>query len=237
GILRRRLGGGRPSGRTGPRGTRPRTRTEAPRRARGGARGLRDRTRGPRPRVLAGRGARGPAGRRVVPAGRARRGGPRGRHRAGARAPRHVDPSAGGWVRRGPDAHRPRLRELGRRAGRDGRTFRRHHRRRGARDPGLSAEAPVSRGDPSGEEFVLLGIPDVNGSIRGKALRPDAFAAAVEHGPVITDLILALDPVDAPITDFDWFGIRTGAADLVVHPDASTQQAMTWRPGWRVCLA
>src|SRR5438552_14558533 len=27
------------------------------------------------------RGARGPAGRRVVPAGRARRGGPRGRHR------------------------------------------------------------------------------------------------------------------------------------------------------------
>jgi len=27
-------------------------------------------------------------------------------------------------------------------------------------------------------EFVLLGIPDVNGSIRGKALRPTAFEAA-----------------------------------------------------------
>src|SRR5438128_575824 len=237
GILRRRLGGGRPSGRTGPRGTRPRTRTEAPRRARGGARGLRDRTRGPRPRVLAGRGARGPAGRRVVPAGRARRGGPRGRHRAGARAPRHVDPSAGGWVRRGPDTHRPRVRELGRRAGRDGRSFRRHHRRRGARDRGLPAEARMSRGEPSGEEFVLLGIPDVNGSIRGKALRPDAFEAAVEYGTVMTDLILGLDPVDTPIADYERFGIRTGAADLIVHPEVDTLRDLAWRPGWRVCLA
>ena len=26
-----------------------------------------------------------------------------------------------------------------------------------------------------GDWFVLLGIPDMNGSIRGKALRPDAF--------------------------------------------------------------
>jgi hypothetical protein len=31
-------------------------------------------------------------------------------------------------------------------------------------------------------EFVLLVIPDVNGSLRGKALRPDAFEAAVRHG-------------------------------------------------------
>jgi glutamine synthetase len=91
-------------------------------------------------------------------------------------------------------------------------------------------------GDKDGE-FVLLGIPDVNGSIRGKALRPAAFESAVRHGTVMTDLILGLDPVDTPITDFERFGIRTGAADLVVHPDPETLHQLTWRPGWRVCLA
>jgi glutamine synthetase len=95
----------------------------------------------------------------------------------------------------------------------------------------------MSRGEHSGEEFVLLGIPDVNGSIRGKALRPDAFEAAVEHGTVMTDLILGLDPVDTPIADYERFGIRTGAADLIVHPEVDTLRDLAWRPGWRVCLA
>ena len=85
-------------------------------------------------------------------------------------------------------------------------------------------------------EFVLLVIPDVNGSLRGKALRPDAFEAAVRHGTVMTDLLLALDPVDAPIADYEKFGIRSGAADLVVHPDTSTLHDLRWRPGWRICL-
>jgi glutamine synthetase len=89
----------------------------------------------------------------------------------------------------------------------------------------------------SGEEFVLLGIPDVNGSIRGKALRPAAFEAALEHGTVMTDLILGLDPTDTPISDYETFGIRTGAADLIVRPDAETIRDLTWRPGWRLCLA
>jgi glutamine synthetase len=89
----------------------------------------------------------------------------------------------------------------------------------------------------SGEEFVLLAIPDVNGSLRGKALRPDAFDTAVEHGTVMTDLILGLDPVDTPISDYERFGIRTGAADLLVHPDVETLRQLPWRPGWRVCLA
>jgi glutamine synthetase len=89
--------------------------------------------------------------------------------------------------------------------------------------------------DPA--EFVLLGIPDVNGSIRGKALRPAAFESALEHGTVMTDLLLGIDPVDAPITDFDKFGIRTGAADLVVRPEPATEQSLAWRPGWRICLA
>ena len=87
------------------------------------------------------------------------------------------------------------------------------------------------------EEFVLLAIPDLNGSIRGKALRPAAFEAAVRHGTVMTDLILGLDPVDTPISDYDRFGIRTGAADLLVQPDVDTVRELTWRPGWRVCLA
>jgi glutamine synthetase len=95
----------------------------------------------------------------------------------------------------------------------------------------------TSEGGSAGSEFVLLGIPDVNGSIRGKALRPAAFESAVRHGTVMTDLILGLDPVDSPITDFERFGIRTGAADLVVHPDPDTVHDLSWRPGWRVCLA
>jgi glutamine synthetase len=89
----------------------------------------------------------------------------------------------------------------------------------------------------SDQGFVLLGVPDVNGSIRGKALRPAAFEAAVANGTVMTDLILGLDPVDTPITDYERFGIRTGAADLVVTPDPATVHELTWRPGWQLCLA
>jgi glutamine synthetase len=86
------------------------------------------------------------------------------------------------------------------------------------------------------EGFVLLGIPDVNGSIRGKAYRSGAFESVMRQGTVMTDLLLGLDPVDSPITDYDRFGIRTGAADLLVHPDPETLHELRWRPGWRVCL-
>src|SRR5881296_2168290 len=86
-------------------------------------------------------------------------------------------------------------------------------------------------------EFVLLGIPDVNGSIRGKAFRPAAFESALRHGAAMTDLLLGLDPVDSPITDYERFGIRSGAADLLVNPDQETLHDLRWRPGWRVCLA
>jgi glutamine synthetase len=106
--------------------------------------------------------------------------------------------------------------------------------------PAQPAERPMP--DPTvareaGEgEFTLLGIPDVNGSIRGKAFRPAAFAKALRHGAAMTDLLLGLDPVDTPIADFERFGIRSGAADLIVHPDPDTLHDLTWRPGWRVCL-
>jgi glutamine synthetase len=111
---------------------------------------------------------------------------------------------------------------------------------------GVEAPAPVAGPSTPGDsrvrrreepEFVLLGIPDVNGSIRGKALRPAAFESALRHGTVMTDLLLGLDPVDTPITDYERFGIRSGAADLLVKPDPDTVHDLSWRPGWRVCLA
>ena len=85
-------------------------------------------------------------------------------------------------------------------------------------------------------EFVLLGFPDMNGSMRGKALRPEAFLTALRHGAAMTDLLLGLDPVDMPIADYERFGIRSGAADLIVHPDPTTLHALTWRPRWRICI-
>lgn len=98
------------------------------------------------------------------------------------------------------------------------------------------AEEDATLPDLSGAEFVLLGLADVNGAIKGKALRPEAFASALRDGSATTDLLLALDPVDAPITDYDGFGIRTGAADLLLHPDPATLHPMVWRPGWWVAL-
>ncbi|MDQ3866745.1 MAG: glutamine synthetase family protein [Actinomycetota bacterium] len=96
--------------------------------------------------------------------------------------------------------------------------------------------AETLRGPGSPREYVLLGMPDVNGSLRGKAFRRDAFEAALRDGTVMTDLLLALDPVDTPITDYESFGIRSGAGDLVVHPDVDTLGELTWRAGWSVCL-
>jgi glutamine synthetase len=95
----------------------------------------------------------------------------------------------------------------------------------------------TTSGNGGNEGFVLLAIPDMNGSIRGKALRPAAFEGAVRDGTVMTDLILGLDPTDTPIADYERFGIRTGAADLVVHPETDTLRDLRWRPGWRICLA
>ena len=101
----------------------------------------------------------------------------------------------------------------------------------------LTAAAPAGGGHGGGGRFVLLGIPDVNGSIRGKALRPAEFDAALGDGTVVTDLLLALDPIDVPITDYDRFGIRSGAGDMLVRPEPDTLRELTWRLGWSVCLA
>jgi glutamine synthetase len=104
-------------------------------------------------------------------------------------------------------------------------------------DAGLSELAATAGADLAERgEFVLLGMPDVNGQVRGKALRPAAFESALRDGAVMTDLLLALDPTDEPITDYESFGIRSGAGDLVVRPDPSTLRELSWLPGWRICL-
>jgi glutamine synthetase len=95
----------------------------------------------------------------------------------------------------------------------------------------------VTAAEPRAAEFVLLGMPDVNGYLRGKGLRGAAFDAAVREGTVMTDLLLALDPTDAPITDYERFGIRSGAGDLIVRPEPDTLRKLAWRPGWSVCLS
>ncbi|MDQ4018426.1 MAG: glutamine synthetase, partial [Actinomycetota bacterium] len=107
-----------------------------------------------------------------------------------------------------------------------------------ALDLSAPAVAPerTERGESAGE-YVLLGMPDLNGSLRGKALRRDAFESAVRDGTVMTDLLLALDPVDTPITDYERFGIRSGAGDLIVRPELDTLRPLAWRPGWSICLA
>lgn len=90
------------------------------------------------------------------------------------------------------------------------------------------------RGDA---QFVLLGVPDLTGAIRGKALAPDAFETARRDGVAMTDLLLAVDPADAPIETYDSIGLRSGAADLIARPDSETLAELCWRPGWMICLA
>lgn len=101
----------------------------------------------------------------------------------------------------------------------------------------LGTEAATRSAAAGAGEFVLLGIPDVNGAIRGKALRPAAFESALRNGAVVTDLLLALDPVDVPITDYESFGLRSGAGDILVRPEPETLRELSFRPGWRICLA
>ena len=81
------------------------------------------------------------------------------------------------------------------------------------------------------------GSPTSTARSAARRCGPHAFESALRHGTVMTDLILGLDPVDTPITDYERFGIRSGAADLIVHPDPDTLRDLSWRPGWRVCLA
>lgn len=93
-----------------------------------------------------------------------------------------------------------------------------------------------SAGSSTNPEFVLTGLVDINGSIRGKAFRREAFEKVIEKGFPMTDLLLALDPTDTPITDYQKVGVLAGAPDLMVFPDMDTYRDLTWKPGWKICL-
>jgi len=67
------------------------------------------------------------------------------------------------------------------------------------------AAQPERQGMSAAGEFVFVGLPDVNGSIRGKAFRPEAFDAVLRDGTMMTDLLLALDPTDTRVPEICWF--------------------------------
>ena len=101
----------------------------------------------------------------------------------------------------------------------------------------LATAAATGPGDRPAAEYVLVGMPDVNGQLRGKAMRGAAFETALREGAVLTDLLLAIDPVDAPIIDYEGFGINGGSADVELRLEEATLRELSWQPGWRVCLA
>jgi hypothetical protein len=77
---------------------------------------------------------------------------------------------------------------------------------------------------PATMERVMVAVCDVHGALRGKLVAREAFERARSRGLAMTDLILALDPTDAPIESYRTIGIRSGAADLRLWPDESTQE-------------
>ncbi len=77
---------------------------------------------------------------------------------------------------------------------------------------------------------VALLLTDINGNLRGKLLNPVLIASerARNQGLPTTDLLLAVDPVDAPITTIKDMGLMSGARDLYLRPDPMTLRPMPW---------
>lgn len=101
----------------------------------------------------------------------------------------------------------------------------------------MPERATIPEGALDGCRWVLYGFTDVHGSLRGKALARADFERVVEEGHAkLTDLLLALDPLDVPVTDHTTIGILGGARDLRLVPQLETLAPLPWRPGWAVCL-
>jgi glutamine synthetase len=85
---------------------------------------------------------------------------------------------------------------------------------------------------------VVLAFPDLHGNLRGKMLRPDLLESqqARTEGLATTNLLLAVDPVDEPITTFTDIGLNGGAKDLMLRPDLSTMRPLPWFPDASVVL-
>lgn len=90
--------------------------------------------------------------------------------------------------------------------------------------PGSRAVAPVDA------RSVVLLFPDVNGNLRGKMLDPSVLHSEQARGAGLptTDLLLAVDPVDEPITTLRGRGINAGSKDLLLRPDPSTLRPLPW---------
>jgi glutamine synthetase len=85
-------------------------------------------------------------------------------------------------------------------------------------------------------DWIVLATPDLGANLRGKALSAKDFAAALESGSAITDLILAVDGLDDPILTSVEAGPNAGSRDLVLWPDPRTLTTLPWRPKWGWCL-
>ena len=86
-------------------------------------------------------------------------------------------------------------------------------------------------------DSVMLSFSDVNGVLRGKSFTADAFDGICRrNNAVFTNLLLALDPLDTPISTFQTFGINSGAQDLIVRPDQSTFRRLPWSYNAAICF-
>jgi len=95
----------------------------------------------------------------------------------------------------------------------------------------LADQAPDSANElPAGARSLLLLFPDLHGRLRGKMVEPRVAgtAQARAEGLPTTDLLLAVDPRDEPITTLPTMGLKGGAKDLLLRPDPATLRPVPW---------
>ncbi|GHE76525.1 glutamine synthetase [Amycolatopsis deserti] len=96
----------------------------------------------------------------------------------------------------------------------------------------MSATATTPVGDlPTDVRSLLLLFPDLHGGLRGKMVEPRVVdEQARTAGLPTTDLLLAVDPRDEPITTLPTMGLNGGAKDLLLRPDPVTLRPVPWFP-------
>lgn len=111
-------------------------------------------------------------------------------------------------------------------------------------DPGPAARTAAASGDsgparlPDDAQTCLVLFPDLHGNLRGKLVDRsvvDRDRTRTEGLPT-TDLLLAVDPRDEPITTLSDMGLEAGAKDLLLRPDMSTVRPVPWLPGTYLVL-
>jgi glutamine synthetase len=85
---------------------------------------------------------------------------------------------------------------------------------------------------PADAHSVLLLFPDLNANLRGKLVEPHLVTSkqARTEGVPTTDLLLAVDPTDEPVTLLADRGINSGSKDLLLRPDPTTLRPLPWFP-------